>query len=401
MAVFLQALTAVVFRSEIALLLICHIAYLTCWPTRFPLRFLDWGLLTHSIFPAGLAGSLVGLALTIPIDTFFWQSPTYLWPELSAFLSNLFPSPGSLGASAWGTSPWHWYFSSALPRLLLVPPVYLFLWAIGSLNLPDARNTRQLLIPNATYIVLYSALAHKESRFIFPVLPPLSLAAAPALAYLWTHRRKSRLYQATVTLISALLLLAAVLSHALLLPLSALSYPGAHALNALHTSVSSTTYPNTTTAIHIHLDNLSTQTGITLFLQTPQSSSTPRLIFHKSPPPTPPIPLGWWGQFDYIIVEPDSQPGSWSLLATIHALGRPRVIRPNQHEDAPLQQGEKSRPNGIDSILTQLCGHWAGQASQRVRRVGRIATRGWWLDVDWVPRLAVLRREGVGGEEER
>ncbi len=64
-ALILLTITGVVFRSEIAILLACYTTYLYLQPHIY--------LPLSSIIPAGLVGGVIGLALTVPIDSFFWQ----------------------------------------------------------------------------------------------------------------------------------------------------------------------------------------------------------------------------------------------------------------------------------------------------------------------------------------
>ncbi|KAL9633607.1 MAG: hypothetical protein Q9164_004595, partial [Protoblastenia rupestris] len=74
-ALSLLTATGVIFRSELAILLACHTAYLHLHPhIRLPIL---------SIISSGLLGAFIGLTLTIPLDTYFWRSPTPLWPELT------------------------------------------------------------------------------------------------------------------------------------------------------------------------------------------------------------------------------------------------------------------------------------------------------------------------------
>ena len=59
-------------------------------------------------------------------------------------------------SSEWGTQPWHWYFTSALPRAMLggLP--------LALLGLRIERRPWPYLGVVISYIGLYSLLPHKE-----------------------------------------------------------------------------------------------------------------------------------------------------------------------------------------------------------------------------------------------
>jgi len=160
----------------------------------------------------GILTGIVSLILTVPIDSLLWQR--LLWPEGEVFYFNTI-----LGKSKeWGLSPWHWYFTTALPKsmlltLLLVPlsmfRIIEFLvtvekrWRFSKSK--DTNNNRvanistglpasaslwvdtqwlPLMLPIFGFVGLYSFLGHKEMRFIFPALPILNLGAAIGLSKL-------------------------------------------------------------------------------------------------------------------------------------------------------------------------------------------------------------------------
>lgn len=419
LSTFILTATAIVFRSEVAILLFCNLTYILLKQiARFGHLTYGITLIKSTVLPAGLLGAVVGLSLTVFIDTFFWQSPTYLLPEFSAFLSNVFPSDDGLGASAWGTQPWHWYLTNALPRILLNSFIYLGLWVLAISTPAISEPSLDLLVPNLAYIAIYSILPHKETRFIFPVIPPLTLAGALPSSYIWTRRHRAWLYH----ILSVILLLStvgsALVAHAFLLPLSALSYPGAHALNALHTYHSSkyTTEmmdPNIKNTRSVHLDNLSTQTGITRFLQYPPSTKPgqKQWIYDKSENATDLLSPFWWTQFDYAIMEsPQLAIGSWEVVSIVRGLGSIRILRPHERleKEGDITEGERLNfwEDGIDQVALQMYGLGGAQASVTIRQILRDGygvqwllgkewtwTRGWWVDIGWVPKLYVLRRE--------
>ena len=184
---------------------------LMCWrcPCLCPLpcRSKDWGvsawhwyltsalprslLLSLPLVPLGLLLDRRTRSIILPV-----ASPT-LSLSLSHTHTHILPSKGHLHSPSRsdGTGPVHgltaWraqYCFCALPvaamflaplpgRLLLPPPLH-----------PSARSCCPALLQAVGYVALYSFLGHKETRFLFPVLPLFTLTAAAGLAKIWAMR---------------------------------------------------------------------------------------------------------------------------------------------------------------------------------------------------------------------
>ena len=414
LAIYLLTLAAVIFRLELSLLL-CSNAILLLFSV--PDLHARIYVLSKGLLPAVVLAAVVGLGISVPIDTFFWQSPTPLWPELSAFISNVFPSKGGLGASAWGTSPWHWYFTSAIPRLLLNPLTLVLLPL--SLTQPATRlASLNLLMPNILYSILYSFLPHKETRFLFPIVPPITAAAAIGAAYVFNHRHRNQFYRFLTYALILSTLLTGIISHAILLPFSSLGYPGAHALLDLHTIVARDG-PSTA---HVHLDNLALQTGVTRFLQMPPDlvssvragsslagrpgASNTHWFYDKTDNVTDLLNPLLWDRFDYAVMEdPALAVGSWQPIHSIYGPGRPRLLRPGD------TRGPVRMDDGLCFLIDRLYGFPAARLYKVFREIVREGwglhwlfgdrgwswTGGWWAEVGLVEKLHILKRgQGPG-----
>jgi len=125
----------------------------------------------------GVVSAMFFIPLTVLIDSFFWQEAT--WPELEVLFFNTYENR----SSEWGTSPWHWYFSSALVKIL-TGQILLFVCGIISNSNKLVIDVRisHILFPTLSFIVLYSFLPHKELRFLFPVLPGINILTAIGLS---------------------------------------------------------------------------------------------------------------------------------------------------------------------------------------------------------------------------
>uniref|UniRef100_M1D2X6 Mannosyltransferase n=1 Tax=Solanum tuberosum TaxID=4113 RepID=M1D2X6_SOLTU len=127
-----------------------------------------WNALTFC-----LAAAFLSVGLTVLVDSVIWKR--LLWPELEVFWFNSVLNR----SSEWGTHPFHWYFTSALPRSLLAAyPLFL-------LGVLLDRRVFFYILPVLSFVLLYSKLPHKELRFIISSIPVFNFAAAIAASRLY------------------------------------------------------------------------------------------------------------------------------------------------------------------------------------------------------------------------
>ncbi|CAG0880654.1 unnamed protein product [Cyprideis torosa] len=240
----------IVFRFETALLL--------GWYLLFDLvsRELSvFNFLKHAV-PAGV----VSLLCTVLVDTLFWRE--WLWPEGQVLYFNTILNQ----SHQWGTSPFLWYFYSAIPRALgvsalLVPwgMIQLLVWWKKTRH-SVSKLLLRLIIPAFLFIAIYSVLPHKELRFIIYAFPILNVAAALVCTNLWLDS-----FGGFWTLVFAWgasfhVVLNALIS-VLLLSASAVNYPGGTALMRLHGMQPANA------SVRVHIDVFSAQTGVSRFLE--------------------------------------------------------------------------------------------------------------------------------------
>uniref|UniRef100_A0A8C2EXF8 Mannosyltransferase n=1 Tax=Cyprinus carpio TaxID=7962 RepID=A0A8C2EXF8_CYPCA len=84
----------------------------------------------------------------------------------------------------YGAHPWHWYFTQGLP-VVLGPHLPLFLHGCSLAT----KKHRILLITVLWTTAIYSLLAHKEFRFVYPVLPLCMIFSGMSLAKLQAWRK--------------------------------------------------------------------------------------------------------------------------------------------------------------------------------------------------------------------
>ncbi|VUC27830.1 unnamed protein product [Clonostachys rosea] len=385
-AICLLTMATAVFRSELAILLAGTGAYLL-FSGRLTFR-----ALAISFF----AAFYISLLISVPIDSYFWQK--FLWPELSAFYYNAIEG----SSSNWGVSPWHYYFTSALPRLMInplaAPLILLALYQPGTSN-----SARQLLIPSLFFLAVYSFQPHKETRFIFYVVPPFTAAAALGADFITKRRTRSLLYRISHLLLVASVPLALAIST-LMLQLSSLNYPGGEALAELQSIIQRPiatdndefTYPPSVSA---HADVLTCMTGLTLFNQNlpglPIALATKE---HRNADPTLPLlfidktegmlRLEWpsfWENFDYALLEePARALGNWEIVGVIQSFDGIEILRPGSIDPRHLQAADAFP--GDEKVVG------AGLAVANLRERVRKLTGGWWVGPRMSNRIRVMRQ---------
>lgn len=214
----------------------------------------------------GIQTLVVSLLVTVPVDSILWNSverwdwlsarwwgTNLLWPEGVVLLFNTVQNE----SHRWGTSPWHWYFTRALPRgLLLYAPLL-----VASVVLLQRRPKARLYLMNTTapaigFITLYSMLPHKEIRFIMIVFPMLLAPSALVMSSHVSSFSKPKWMWLVLGALFTFQVIATVGSVAI----SSNNYPGASALQVVNSLARQRSAPTT-----VHLDAFAAMTGVTRF----------------------------------------------------------------------------------------------------------------------------------------
>ncbi|XP_030766823.1 probable Dol-P-Man:Man(7)GlcNAc(2)-PP-Dol alpha-1,6-mannosyltransferase [Sitophilus oryzae] len=228
----------IIFRAELALFLGILLLYDLVYQRITIKGFLQ----------VAVPGGVFFLLLSVVIDSVFWNRP--LWPEGEVLWYNVVLNK----SSNWGTSPFLWYFYSAIPRGLatstLLVPVGCFL---------DER-VRRLVLPSLLFVFIYSFLPHKELRFIIYIFPFLNVAAATACHRIWENRNKTPIYH-FLSLGVGGHLAANIFFTLFLLSISGTNYPGGSAISHLNRLA------RHEPMVHVHISNLAAQTGVSRFTQ--------------------------------------------------------------------------------------------------------------------------------------
>jgi alpha-1,6-mannosyltransferase len=266
-AVVTLAVATALVRSELSILLAMTVL---TQPLTSPTRLGPYFAARTVRYALGAA--VAAAAASVAVDSWYWRRLCY--PELEVFYFN-----AVLGkSSAWGTHPAHWYFSSALPRALGgALPLAVF----GAASHP--RDVAPALLPALLFVVVYSALPHKELRFVFYALPAFNIAAAVGLDEMRRHAMKlfrKRQRPAVVLGLAATgaaCVAASAAMTAVSFAASMQNYPGGEALSRLQArelrrpcASGGVAAPDVN---KVHIDVAAAMSGVTRFLERADGGS--------------------------------------------------------------------------------------------------------------------------------
>ncbi|OBT76167.1 hypothetical protein VF21_05025 [Pseudogymnoascus sp. 05NY08] len=411
--IYLLVAAGVIFRAEIALLLASQVGFLL-WTRRADLR---------TVILAGLPAAALSITASVAVDSAFWLRP--VWPELASFIFNAYHG----ASSEWGVSPWHTYFTSSLPKLLL-NPLAIPMFAAALYFPATSRAARGLVIPQLAYVALYSAQPHKEARFVIYAIPPLTAAAALGASYVWTRRARTVGYRIGALAVVGGVVVSFVAAMGMLF-VSSLNYPGGEALWELHQRVGMDRqigFVKEGQVVRVHMDVLSCMTGITRFQEAEPSKPFWRAdflhywgnsgvlpgkeggqdweiewVYDKTEDEAALRDVRFWDQFDYALVEDRRKAlGEWRLLDVVWGFaGGVEVLRPGEEmmhasdEEAwhsamaPWESWRKGEV-GWDVVMQML-----GPRGRLKEVVRRFVTRGWWVGPRMEHKIHIMARKVV------
>ncbi|EGD81856.1 hypothetical protein PTSG_11395 [Salpingoeca rosetta] len=296
--VVMFAIAAPVFRAELVVL---------AGPVLLS-EMLQRNISLSRLLLTGIPAGLLSIAVSVGVDSFFWQR--LLWPEGEVLWFNTILNK----SSNYGTEPFLWYFYSALPRCLsaslLLVPVGIF----------AKRKLLRYLLPVLAFVFLYSFLPHKELRFVLYAVPMLTIAAAAGADYLWRvrsgHGAVQRAISAAARAVVVGVFVGCILSTALFTAVSRENYPGGHAFRWLHANCDDAC-GSATAPVSVHVCNLAAQTGVSRFGET-----NPHFRYSKAEEWTDDLS---WRNFTWLIAEPKDEPqyaASHKRVAAIQGLDR-------------------------------------------------------------------------------
>lgn len=176
---------SVLFRLQAAVFALALVVILLA---RRQWRRAGEALATLAVF-AILFGWIDHLAWSSVPDTRFdgWFHSAFTYLQFNLIEGN---------AANWGTSPWHYYFTtlwSAAPLAMVL---------VAGLSVAAWRRASGLLLTTAVFVALHVATPHKELRFILPAIP--LLCALTAIGITALPARRKWVLTAAVVLVAAI-----------------------------------------------------------------------------------------------------------------------------------------------------------------------------------------------------
>ncbi|CUS23375.1 LAQU0S09e03356g1_1 [Lachancea quebecensis] len=295
-AIALLGFTSVVFRLEMTALTAGTALSVLLYRKATLIRVIEFGAL----------GAMAGAAISIFVDSHFWQHSTF--PEADSFLFNV------VGGKSveWGTTPFYSYVTSSLPSLFL-PPTILLLNFVG---LRAAPQEIKIIAQSAYFhIFILSFQPHKEWRFIIYAVPAITLVASSGASRIFQMNgfKEANLLKAVILISSVVSLIISVVFSFI----SSMNYPGGEALRQLNEYVSRSNVRNAV----VHLDVPVCMTGATLFGQL---ENTQGIVYDKTEDLE--SLRKNWGSYDFLIttiMDPSNFPvegnEEWELLRSTRA----------------------------------------------------------------------------------
>lgn len=303
----------------------------------------------------------------------------------------------------WGVSPWYFYVFSAVPRLLLNPVTYVLCIPVALLNAATRPRALDLLLPSLAFVALYSALPHKEWRFIIYTVPALTGVAAGGASFIWTRRGKSLTY-ALLSIILVGSVIASFAASTALLAVSSLNYPGGEALDRLHAAQDAALPSNARVAVY--LDNLACQTGATRFLESHRGAETIYDVldttestqrtwsYDKTEDPAKRLDPLFWKGFDFVLVErPETVIGKWDVGFVAYGFGGVKVLKPGEESGAQrLEEGSVTEEGTKKQQEKSWTDRTAATWKTLERSLRQPVLRGWWVELRMEPKIYVLTK---------
>ncbi|CAO2035977.1 unnamed protein product [Urochloa humidicola] len=191
--------------------------------------------------------ALICIGFTVLIDSIMWRR--ILWPEFEVLWFNSVLNR----SSEWGTHSIHWYFTSALPRSMLVA------YPLCMVGVLLDRRIVPYMLPVFLFVVLYSKLPHKELRFIISSIPMFNVSASLAASRLYNNRKKAGWNLLYILMLGAFFV--SLGYSAVTFMASYSNYPGGYALKSLHEADSSVKEKM------VHIDAFTAMSGVSRFCE--------------------------------------------------------------------------------------------------------------------------------------